>query len=187
MLHRSGGRLHMPKKLPTEEAVRRAIRITPLLAQDTWHTLRSRAALHTANDVIWAGNFNGPLRFGDTYNVVQNGLALTVALDVARIFDVSNPDRYPVEQQDKASIPVLANLLMRKDVQDAFAEAAPGLASRAYRRYGSRRGRLPGSNLSRLSRVQYPSQLNQPSGSRFPAPRVSDGQACSSPIRRSTN
>lgn len=84
----------MPKKLPTEEAVRRAIRITPLLAQDTWHTLRSRAALHTANDVIWAGNFNGPLRFGDTYNVVQNGLALTVALDVARIFDVSNPDRY---------------------------------------------------------------------------------------------
>ncbi len=116
----------MPKKLPTEEAVRRAIRITPLLAQDTWHTLRSRAALHTANDVIWAGNFNGPLRFRDTYNVVQNGLALTVALDVARIFDVSNPDRYPVEQQDKASIPVLANLLMRKDVQDAFAEAARG-------------------------------------------------------------
>jgi hypothetical protein len=42
------------------------------------------------------------------------------------LFDVTNPDRYPVEQQDKASIPVLANLLMSRDVQDALAEKARG-------------------------------------------------------------
>jgi hypothetical protein len=109
--------------LPAEEALRRAERITPLLASDTWHALRVRAALHTANDVVHERDFR-PSRFGDTYNVVHNSLALTVALDLARIFDVTNPDRYPVEQQDKASIPVLANLLMRSDVQDALAGKA---------------------------------------------------------------
>jgi hypothetical protein len=110
--------------LPTEEALRRTARITPLLAKDTWFALRTRAAMHTANDVVWKKGFRNPSSFADTYNVVQNSLALTVALAVARLFDVTNPDRYPLEQQDKASIPVLANLLMRRDVQDALAEKA---------------------------------------------------------------
>jgi hypothetical protein len=106
--------------LPTDEALRRANRITSLLAKDTWFALRARAALHTANDVISQKSYDRPSRFADTYNVVQNSMALTVALAVARLFDVSDPNRYPVEQQDKASIPVLANLLMRHDVQHAL-------------------------------------------------------------------
>lgn len=112
--------------LPTEEALRRTLRITSLLAQDTWYALRVRAALHAANDVIWEKDFNNPARFGDTYNVVQNSLALSVALTLARLFDISSTNRYSIEEQDKASIPVLANLMMRPDVQDAVAETARG-------------------------------------------------------------
>jgi hypothetical protein len=115
------------RPLPAEEALRRTTLITSLLAKDTWYALRARTALHTANDVILEKNFDGPSRFGDTYNVVQNSLALTVALAIARLFDLNkSTDRYPVEEQDKASIPVLATLLMRIDVQDALAEKARG-------------------------------------------------------------
>src|SRR5260370_42213207 len=113
----------MAKRLqpfPTDEALRRANRITSLLAKDTWFALRARAALHTANDVISQKSYDRPSRFADTYNVVQNSMALTVALAVARLFDVSDPNRYPVVQQAKASIPVLYNMLMRQDVQHAL-------------------------------------------------------------------
>jgi hypothetical protein len=119
----------MPKNLhslSSDEAMRRTERIASLLAKDTWFALRARAALNTANDVVNEDRFDHPSRFGDTYNVIQNSMALTVALALARLFDVSNPERYPVEQQDKASIPVLAHLLMRRDVQQTLAEKARG-------------------------------------------------------------
>jgi hypothetical protein len=112
------------QSLPTEDALRRIERITFLLAKDTWFALRARSALHTANDVVIEKDFKRPSRFADTFNVVQNGVALTVALAVARLFDLSDPSRYPVEQQDKASMPVLANLLMRHDIQNALAAKA---------------------------------------------------------------
>ncbi|QPF85501.1 hypothetical protein IC762_03980 [Bradyrhizobium genosp. L] len=119
----------MPKKrasLDSDEAVRRTKLIAPLLATDTWFALRARATLHAANDVVSDDRFNRPTPFGDTFNVTQNSLALTVALALARLFDVSDPDRYPIELQDKASIPVLAHLLMRKDVQESLTRDARG-------------------------------------------------------------
>lgn len=112
------------RPLATQDALKRAKKIVPLLAKDTWYALRARVSLHSANDVICLKDFSSADKFGDTYNVVQNSLVLTVALALARLFDVSNPDRYPIEQQDKASIPVLANLLMRQDVQEALADKA---------------------------------------------------------------
>ena len=112
-----------PQPLSAIEAQRRTYIITPLLAKDTWHALRIRAALHTANDVVSQKDFEGPSRFGDTYNVVQNSMALSVALALARLLDVS-ANRLPIEQQDKASIPVLAHLLKRHDVQGTLIEAA---------------------------------------------------------------
>jgi hypothetical protein len=45
-----------------------------------------------------------------TFNAVQQAMALKLALDLARIFDVTENGRYPAEEQDKASIPVLAAL-----------------------------------------------------------------------------
>jgi hypothetical protein len=61
--------------------------------------------------------FHRPSGFGDTYNVTQNSLLVTVALAIARVFDLSDTNRYPAGEQDKASIPVLAHLLMREEVQ----------------------------------------------------------------------
>jgi hypothetical protein len=119
----------MPKNLhslSSDEAIRRTERIASLLAKDTWYALRARASLHAANDVVNEDKFDHPSRLGDTYNVIQNAVALTVALALARLFDVSNPERYPVEQQDKASIPVLAHLLKRRDVQQTLAGKARG-------------------------------------------------------------
>ncbi|WP_342726149.1 hypothetical protein AAFG07_04240 [Bradyrhizobium sp. B097] len=119
----------MSKKRPSlasDEAVRRTKLITSSLATDTWFALRARATLHAANHVVSEDRFNRPTPFGDTFNVTQNSLALTVALALARLFDVSDPDRYPIEQQDKASIPVLAHLLKRGDVQDSLAKDARG-------------------------------------------------------------
>jgi hypothetical protein len=110
----------MPKMtdtLDTDEALRRTDRICPLLARDTWVALRARVALAAANKVVSREEFNRASKFGDTYNVVQNTMLIMVALSIARVFDVSDPSRYPVERQDKASVPVLAHLLMREDVQ----------------------------------------------------------------------
>ena len=117
----------MPKgaqRLSTEDAIQRVIQITPLLARDTWHALRVRSALHCANEVVGRINFGQPTEFGDTYNVIQNSLALTVAVALARLFDVSNPKRHPIEEQDKASIPVLAHLMMREDTLEYLARRA---------------------------------------------------------------
>ena len=70
--------------------------------------------------------------FGGTYFAVQNSLALKLAMDLARIFDLSEGSRYPPEKQDKASIPVLAALLRSPDVQNGLEHEAanwfPGTA-----------------------------------------------------------
>ena len=75
-------RINMAKRqpLPFDEALRRTERITSLLAKDTWYALRARSALHTANDFIWDHDCDSPSEFADTYNVVQNSLALNVPL-----------------------------------------------------------------------------------------------------------
>src|SRR3954454_9094387 len=107
-------------ELDTPEALRRTDKIASLLATDTWMALRARVVFATANDVIHRDEFSGPTGFGDTFNVVQNSLLLMVALAVARLFDLSVSKRHPPEGQDKASVPVLAHLLMRPDVQEAL-------------------------------------------------------------------
>jgi hypothetical protein len=48
------------RSLPTDEALRRAERITPLLASDMWYALRAGAALHIANDVVHERDFDRP-------------------------------------------------------------------------------------------------------------------------------
>ena len=93
-------------------------KIYSLLARDTWVALRARVAFEAANDVVHRDEFNRATDFGDTYNVVQNSMLVMVALAIARIFDLSDTERYLAEEQDKASVPVLAHLLMRQDVQE---------------------------------------------------------------------
>ncbi|TAU37642.1 hypothetical protein ELI43_34075 [Rhizobium leguminosarum] len=62
--------------------------------------------------------------FNETYNAVQNALTLKLALDIARIFDLSVSAKYPAGEQDKASVQVLAALLERDDVTAELDKAA---------------------------------------------------------------
>jgi hypothetical protein len=84
------------------------------------------------NDTIPKGMDGTHTIFGDTYFGMQNAPALKLAMDLARIFDLSEGARYLPEEQDKASIPVLAGLLRKPDVQNALeqdaAEWLPGVA-----------------------------------------------------------
>jgi AbiU2 len=95
-----------------------------MLRGDVETALLSHAAMEAANDTIPKGMAGAYSDFVDTYNAVQNALALKLAMDLARIFDCSEGGRYPPEEQDKASIPVLGALLQRPDVQNGLEQEA---------------------------------------------------------------
>jgi hypothetical protein len=116
----------------TEEALRRVRLIAPMLRDEVRTAILSRAILEAANDAIPKGLGGVHTEFAATFNAVQNALALKLALELARIFDLS-ANRHPSEEQDKASIPVLAALVGRADVQaglerDAEKTWFPGVA-----------------------------------------------------------
>ena len=112
----------------TDEALRRVRQIAPMLGE--WRTaVQTHAVLEAANDTIPRGVKDHA--FAATFNAIQNALALKLALELARIFDLSK--RPPPEEQDKASLPVLAALLRRPDVQlglerEAESNWFPGVA-----------------------------------------------------------
>jgi hypothetical protein len=104
------------KLMNTEEALRRVRLITPMLRDEVRTAILSHAILEAANDTIPKGLGGVHTEYAPTFNAVQNALALKLALELARIFDLS-ASRGPPEEQDKASIPVLAALVERPDVQ----------------------------------------------------------------------
>jgi hypothetical protein len=110
--------------MDTEEALRRVKLIAPMLRGDVERAILSHAVMEAANDTIPKGMASTYSDFGDAYFAVQNSLALKLAMDLARIFDLSEGARYPPEKQDKASIPVLAALLRRPDVQNELEQEA---------------------------------------------------------------
>ncbi|NKL18476.1 hypothetical protein GFM07_05075 [Rhizobium leguminosarum bv. viciae] len=95
-----------------------------MLVADVQTAILSHAVLEASNDTIPSGMKGHWTEFNETYNAVQNALTLKLALDVARIFDISLSARYPVEEQDKASVQVLAALLEREDVTAELEKAA---------------------------------------------------------------
>lgn len=108
----------------TDEAVRRVRLITPMLRDDVQTAIVSHAVLEASNTILPKGLAGVTTPFVDTYNAVQYALTMKLAMDLARIFDLSAGTRFPPEEQDKASIPVLAALMSRPDVQDAFENEA---------------------------------------------------------------
>ncbi len=80
--------------------------------------------MHAANSTIPKGLAGTSTPFSNTYLAGQNAFALKLAMDLARIFDLSESKRYPPEEQDKASIPVLAALFRKPDVQEGLAQGA---------------------------------------------------------------
>jgi hypothetical protein len=110
--------------LSTQEALRRVGSIVPMLLADVQTAILSHTAMEASNNIIPPGMKGRWTEFNETYNAVQNALTLKLALDVARIFDIAATTRYPAEEQDKASVQVLAALLQRDDVRAELERAA---------------------------------------------------------------
>jgi hypothetical protein len=101
--------------IPVEEALRRVDAILPMLYQDVWIALRLRCVMDAANQIA-VPLFEKPSYVGDTLAVVTNSMHVRLALDLARIYDVGTARR--LDDQDKASIPILAHHLERIDVRE---------------------------------------------------------------------
>jgi hypothetical protein len=108
--------------MDTEEAVRRVRLITPMLRNDVKTAILSHAVMESANGTIPKGVAGLQIASADTYHAVQSALTIKVAMDLARIFDRS--ENRPLENQDKASVPILAALLGRSDVQTVLVREA---------------------------------------------------------------
>lgn len=107
-----------PGKQPTElavtEAQRRIDAIAPMLLWDVRRLLDTRSIMDAANRMVIArGLVVGPR--AEPYNIIQQRLAMMLAVDLARVFDVSGSRH--LDNQDKASIPVLAHHLRRVDIR----------------------------------------------------------------------
>jgi hypothetical protein len=108
--------------METTKALRRVRLITPMMREDVGTAVLSNVVMQAANNTIPKGLKGTYTPFSSIYSAGQNALALKLAMDLARIFDLSE-NRKP-EAQDKASIPVLAALLKRPDVQEGLIEDA---------------------------------------------------------------
>jgi hypothetical protein len=110
--------------MDTTEALRRIRRITPMMRKDVETADLSSLVMGAANNTIPKGLEGVFTPFANIFLAEQNALALKLAMDLARIFDLSKNKRFPPEKQDKASIPVLAALFSRSDVQEGLARDA---------------------------------------------------------------
>ncbi len=99
--------------------------ISSRLREDVGTADISSILLNAANNTIPKGLKGVYTPFERAFLGGQNALALKLAMDLARIFDLSQgKNAYPAEEQTKASIPVLAALLTRPDVQDGLLQDA---------------------------------------------------------------
>ena len=85
--------------MDAEEALRRVRQIVPMLRVDVTTAIRSHAVLEAANDMVASRELAGVnTEFALTFNTMRNALGLKVALDLARIFDLSE-NRSPEKQE----------------------------------------------------------------------------------------
>jgi hypothetical protein len=68
--------------------------------------------------------FEGETHLADPLMVALNCIHIRFAFDLARIYDVSQ--RHPLDEQQKASIPILLHHLSCPDVQDVLVERSLG-------------------------------------------------------------
>ncbi len=83
----------------------------------------SHEVMEAQNAIVPPGLKGYQTDFVQTYGAIQNALVLKLAMDVARVFDVSTGR--PAERQDMASIPVMGMLFSVPGVVDGLiAEAS---------------------------------------------------------------
>lgn len=110
----------------SEEACRRVDAIAPLLLWDVRRLLETRAVMEAGNQIVIERGLVTDER-AQTYNILQSRLAMMLAVDLARVLDIT--EGRSMDQQDKASIPILAHHLERSDVREHLAKrAATGIA-----------------------------------------------------------
>ncbi|MBX9934776.1 MAG: hypothetical protein K2Y56_25235 [Methylobacterium sp.] len=100
--------------MQTEKAVERVEAIVSLLLPDIKIAIGVCETMEAANDVVAHHLSDRHIEGIEAFNVVQHSLALKLAMDLARIFDVSFGRA--LDTQDKASIPILVHHLRKEEV-----------------------------------------------------------------------
>ncbi|WP_091132731.1 hypothetical protein [Microvirga guangxiensis] len=95
--------------------MRRVEIIVPMLGDDIRYAIEIAETMEAANRIVPIGLEGREIKGASTYATIQNSLALKLALDVARIFDVSD-NNIGLDRQDKASIPVLLHHLRKPEI-----------------------------------------------------------------------
>src|SRR4051794_5389688 len=101
--------------ISTSEAVRRVEAIVPMLADDVLRAIELHQTMEAANEIVALPLRDRRVDWAEPFSIIQNTLSLMLAMNLARIFDVSST--WPLDKQDKASIPILAHHLGQADVQ----------------------------------------------------------------------
>lgn len=114
------------------EALRRVKRILPMLINDVKTAIQSHAVMEAMNAIVPSATKGVRSPYVVTYDAVHTALVLKFAMDLARIFDLSETTSRPAHKQGQASIQVLAALLSIDDVRTALEDEAanwfPGVA-----------------------------------------------------------
>jgi hypothetical protein len=89
-----------------------------MLLDDIRNAVELTETMEAANQIVPPALEGRQVDWGEPYNIIQNSLALKLAIDVARIYDVS--EHRNLDKQAKASIPILAHHLGKPEVQNVF-------------------------------------------------------------------
>lgn len=104
------------------EALRRLRRMVRAIDENVRIVLQTEAVLEAGNDLIRAGaGKDRPDAFA--YEVIQAGLAMQLALCLARLFD-KGAKRFKPNRRELASIPLMMRLVRQQRCRQAVVEAA---------------------------------------------------------------
>ncbi len=108
--------------LELDEALRRVRLIEPMLRMDVVGALSTYQIIIALNETIGSSGIRS--EFIKSFEDIRISLALKVALDISRSFDLSTSVNRSPQSQGKASIRVLAALLSRQDVLNSLMDDA---------------------------------------------------------------
>lgn len=108
----------------TDKWVARVEAIVPLFISDIKIAIDVCETMESANECVSVALSGFAFDGAEAFNIVQHSLALKLASDIARIYDLSGGKS--LDKQDKVSIPVLVHHLRKPDVAATFIERAHG-------------------------------------------------------------
>lgn len=100
------------------EAVSIIDRVVPMIGLDVRRGIEGMELLEAGNKPVTSALAGVRADAIRGHSPVQNALTLTLVLAMSRVFDLGSSR--PIEQQNKASLPLLAHYLGRQDVEQAL-------------------------------------------------------------------